>query len=151
MSNRRKGHKAEREAVQKIASSFNLLPFDNREVEVNNAQVGTTRMFNPSLDARKIDIWFVNTLRFFRRFAIQIKKHVIQTKTTNNIDVTALFEMTPLEEDDFKVLLTKLCYKPNKNEMERGWFVTMTYEDWVKLVKMIDYEKLNSNNTDNTT
>lgn len=134
MGNRSKGHRAEREGGKMIASLFNLKWFDNRKVKVDEAEIGTSRMFNPSLDARKIDLW-MKPYTWWRRFAIQIKKHVIQTKTTNNIDVTALFEMQPEKEDDFKVLLTKLCYKPNKREMERGWFVTMPYEDWARLIE----------------
>lgn len=140
MGNRKTGHKAERQGGRMIASLFNLKWFDNRKVKVDEAEIGTSRMFNPSLDARKIDLWIKPTLPWWRRFAIQIKKHVIQTKTTNNIDVTSLFEMQPESEEDFKVLLTKLCYKPNKREMERGWFVTMPYEDFAKLIKAYEQE-----------
>lgn len=139
-NNRRNGHDTERLAIKMIASLFNLIAFNGRNLY--DCEIGTSRMFSQFLDACKIDVWFKEPK--FQKYAIQIKQKVIQAKSKNNIDVTALFEMKT-SPSNFRILLTRLKYKAKKNTVEKGWFVTMPYEDWSKLIE--EYERLKSGET----
>lgn len=133
--NRRRGHDTERLAIKMIASLFNLISFNGKNF--HDAEIGTSRMFSHFLDACKIDVWFKDN--YFQKYAIQIKQKVIQSKSKNNIDVSPLFEMRT-DENSFRILMTRLKYKANKNTMEKGWFITMPYEDWKRLIE--EYEEL---------
>lgn len=87
-------------------------------------------MFNPSEDAKKIDVSYNNVDEIINRLKHQLKKCTNRSKSTKNIDVSSLQEMV-VDNNDIRILVTKLYTSPKKNEK----YATLPLEDFLEILK----------------
>lgn len=111
---RRQGHALERVVATDLR---NILP---------DRTIGTTRQHSRELDAKKVDIFIEpNPDELY----IQCKKRVMKTKTPT-IDTTVLAEMP----EGVRCLVTKITKHAGTRESSVGVYVTMPYEEWLRIM-----------------
>jgi hypothetical protein len=132
---RTQGHKWERDVIDTWADKLNLVRFNRKNF--SEAEIGSSRQFSRNLDSRGIDVWFRPDILSQLPFspAIQCKKKQIRGETVSTIDVKSLSTMEA-NEDDIKLLFTKITRKVVKNEKTEMKVVTMTEDDFFKLLKL---------------
>lgn len=129
--NRRTGHKFETDLVKWYAETLNIIPFNGKNATC--AQVGSTRQFSRSEDAKGIDIYFDPLLpQHITTLKIQAKKTLCNGVKTKSIDISSLLNMAA---DGLRILHTRIKRKAGKKEMKVADVVTMDMETFQTLIK----------------
>lgn len=116
---RRKGHNYERKIVKEI-NSMDIGYF-----------VGTSRLFNPHLDSKKVDIVDVPESKKRFPFHIQCKSY------TGYYKYDPLFHEFSLKDKPL-VVFHELTEKHGRKFMSKGEYVVMSKECFYNLIKQLD-------------
>lgn len=142
--NKMLGRKAESKFVTWFADKFGLIKLVKSKSGANlgEAEVGRAEDVSQLLDNTGVDIWFKPGTSL-DNLNVQIKSTLATGKTMKSINVQALFEMP---DDKINVLITEINYRPGKrNRIHYGDVVTMSLEDFRKILSVYSSYKLDDN------
>ncbi len=137
--NKVQGSNWERRSIDLLSQVLGLIKFNNKNF--NEAEIGSTRQFSRHLDAEGIDVWF----KHITDLHIQCKKCISNGVSTKSIDISSLDRI--LFKTGIRAVLFRTTKKPvnAKKETLTGEYAVLPMEDFLKLIKIWNDERLSKN------